>query len=65
MSKGKKVKNPQTGMTIELPGKQLGTVTVIATAGDTPETEYSIVTYNGDTPIDGEKLSNYYIIQNL
>ncbi|MDE5986273.1 MAG: CsgG/HfaB family protein [Prevotella sp.] len=65
MGKGKKVKNPQTGMTIELPGKQLGTVTVIATAGDTPETEYSIVTYNGDTPIDGEKLSDYYIIQNL
>ena len=41
--KGKQVKNPQTGMLIELPGKQVGTVTVTATAGDTPETEYSSV----------------------
>ncbi|MCM1079392.1 MAG: penicillin-binding protein activator LpoB [Bacteroidales bacterium] len=64
MTKGKKVKNPQTGITIELPGKQLGTVTVTDTAGDTPETEYSVVIYNGSTPIDAENLSNYYIIQN-
>lgn len=47
MSKGKKVKNPQTGIEIELPGKKLGTVTVVSSGGDTPETEYSIVTYTG------------------
>ena len=40
MSKGKKVKNPQTGIEIELPGKKLGTVTVVSSGGDTPETEY-------------------------
>lgn len=59
-TKGKKVKNPQTGAMIELPGKQLGTVTVVSTDGDTPETEYSIVTYSGDG-IDANNLSTYII----
>ena len=61
-TKGKKVKNPQTGVMIELPGKQIGTVTVSATSGDTPETEFSFVTFTGDgTTIDAEKLTEYYI----
>ena len=60
-TRGKKVKNPQSGMMIELPGKQVGTVTVTATGGDTPETEYSFVEYNGTTPIDASKLNTYYI----
>ncbi len=59
-TKGKKVKNPQTGVMIELPGKQIGTVTVTMTAGDTPETEFSAVDYQGDA-IDDAKLENYYI----
>ena len=58
--KGKKVKNPQTGVMIELPGKQIGTVTVEATAGETPETEFSIVNYQGET-INTGKLTDYYI----
>ena len=60
-TRGKKVKNPQSGMMIELPGKQVGTVTVTGTGGDTPETEYSFVEYNGTTPIDASKLNTYYI----
>ena len=60
-TKGKKVKNPQSGVMIELPGKQIGTVTVSATGGDTPETEYSFVEYNGSTAIDAAKLNTYYI----
>lgn len=61
-TKGKKVKNPQTGVMIELPGKTLGTVTVTDTAGDTPETEYSFVTFAGNgSNIDAEKLTDYYI----
>ena len=60
-TKGKQVKNPQTGVMIELPGKQIGTVTVTATGGDTPETEYSFVTYAGDTAIDAAKLLDYII----
>ena len=61
-TKGKKVKNPQTGIMIELPGKQIGTVTVTETSGDTPEAEYSYVTFNGSgTSVDGSKLNNYII----
>lgn len=61
-TKGKKVKNPQTGVMIELPGKRIGTVSVVASAGDTPETEFSMINYNQEVaPIDGNHLDNYYI----
>ena len=61
-TKGKKVKNPQTGMMIELPGKQIGTVTVSATSGDTPETEFSYVSFTSSgASVDGDKLTDYYI----
>lgn len=60
-TKGKKVKNPQTGVMIELPGKQIGTVTVSQTSGDTPEMEYSFVTFSGESAIDANKLMDYYI----
>lgn len=39
---GKKVKNPQTGMYIILPGKPIGNIEVITTLGDTPQSEVSI-----------------------
>lgn len=58
--RGKVVKNPQTGMDIELPGKKIGTVTIITTLGDTPETEISMCSYEGDS-IDVENLTKYYI----
>lgn len=58
--KGKMVTNPQTGIKIELPGKKIGTVTVLQTLGDTPETEISLCSYEGEA-IDSNKLSNYYI----
>ncbi len=60
-TRGKKVKNPQTGVVIELPGKKIGTVTVVSTAGDTPETEYSFVEVKSDVEIDANNLSNYII----
>jgi len=61
-TKGKKVKNPQTGVMIELPGKTIGTVSVAETAGDTPETEFSFVTFTGDgVDIDATNLNEYYI----
>ena len=59
--KGKSVKNPQTGMMIELPGTKLGKITLIQTTGDTPETEISICTYEGEA-IDAAHLENYYIL---
>ena len=58
--KGKRVKNPQTGLSIELPGKVVGRVVVEATLGDTPESELSVVSYEGE-PIQTEDLSNYFI----
>lgn len=60
-SKGKSVKNPQTGLMIELPGKEIGTVTILASGGDTAETEYSFVEVSSNTDIDVNKLTEYFI----
>lgn len=59
-AKGKRVKNPQTGAMIELPGKKVGAIEVQMTLGDTPMTEFSIVNIV-EGAIDGSKLSDYYI----
>lgn len=60
--KGKMVTNPQTGIKIELPGTKVGTVTVLTTMGDTPESEISFCSYEGDA-IDAENLSQYYLME--
>ena len=59
-TKGKSVKNPQTGILVELPGKQVGKVEILMTGGDTPETEYSFVSLI-EGEIDVAKLDNYII----
>lgn len=60
VEKGNKVKNPQTGMLIELPGKTVGKIKIDYTGGDTPQNEFSMVSFiNGD--IDKTNLNNYYI----
>ena len=59
--RGKIVKNPQTGMNIELPGTKVGEVTVLSSFGDTPESELSFCSYEGQD-IDASNLSNYYIM---
>ena len=61
MTKGKQVKNPQTGIMITLPGKKVGTATVIMTGGDTPETEYSFVEVTTSEDINATNMSNYII----
>jgi hypothetical protein len=58
--KGKSVINPQTGIKIELPGEKVGKVTILSFYGDTPETEISICSYDGQS-IDASNLTNYYI----
>ncbi len=58
--KGKVVKNPQTGLDIELPGTRIGAVTVLQSVGDTPESEISFCSYEGEG-IDASTLANYYI----
>ena len=62
-TKGKKVKNPQTGIMIDLPGKQVGSATVVSTGGDTPETEYSFVTLSTSESINDTTMGNYIIAQ--
>lgn len=60
--KGKVVTNPQTGMKVELPGTKLGTLTVVTSLGDTPETEISFCTYEGGE-LQADELFNYYILE--
>ena len=62
-TKGKKVKNPQTGIMIDLPGKQVGSATVVSTGGDTPETEYSFITLSTSESINDTTMGNYIIEQ--
>ena len=60
IKKGKKVKNPQTGMQIELPGQHKGKVQITFTGGETVENEFSIVKFI-EGSIDDKNLNNYYI----
>ena len=60
--KGKIVTNPQTGMKIELPGQRIGTLKVVSCIGDTPETEISFCTYDGEA-VDTNDLLNYYLME--
>ena len=57
--RGKKVKNPQTGMMIELPGTVIGDVTVVMSGGEDPVNEWSMVTLNGK--VDKNNLGAYII----
>lgn len=59
--KGKVVKNPQTGVDIELPGTLTGKVTVVSMTGNTPETEISFCSYEGE-PVKEDQLTDYYIL---
>lgn len=58
--RGKQVTNPQTGIQFELPGKVIGQVKVEAVQGNTPETEFSLVSVT-EGEIDPTQLNNYYI----
>lgn len=58
--RGKQIQNPQSGMMVELPGKEIGLVTIQMSMGDMPENEISFCTYEGEA-IDMANLMNYYI----
>jgi len=47
--KGKQVKNPQTNMMITLPGKKVASIDIIATMGDTPQSEVSLAEIKSGT----------------
>ena len=59
--KGKVVKNPQSGVDVELPGKKIGTVTVQMSVGNTPETEISFCKYDGEKLDEDNLVTKYYI----
>ena len=60
VEKGKMVKNPQTGVNMELPGKQVGKIIITFSGGETPESEFSLVEFI-EGQIDTGNLLNYYI----
>ena len=62
VERGRSVKNPQTGLTIELPGKPVGKITIVQTLGNTSQDEISLATLTEGT-ISEEKLSSYYITE--
>jgi curli biogenesis system outer membrane secretion channel CsgG len=62
MSKGKTTKNPQTGISIELPGKDIGRVKVTTLGGETVDAEYAIVSFI-EGKIDTNALGNYYLTE--
>ncbi len=60
--KGKSIKNPQTGMNIELPGKIIGKAKIISTGGTDPQSEYSVVEIiEGADKIEKNNLNKYLI----
>ena len=58
--RGKQVKHPQTGMMIELPGKKVASLSVLAVGGTTVTDEYAIVDLT-EGSVDAGNLSNYVI----
>lgn len=60
--RGKRVRNPQTGVEFDLPGKRIATVRIEMTAGDTPETEFSLVSILDGEVKEGE-IGSYYVEQ--
>lgn len=60
IERGKSVKNPQTGMMMELPGKPVGKIKIDFTGGEDPQNQFSMVSFT-EGSIDEQNLSNYYI----
>ena len=59
---GKEVKNPQTGATVTLPGKQVATVEVVTSFGEDEFNEISLVSVASGTI--SKSLENYYLSDN-
>ncbi len=62
--KGRSVKNPQTGMLIELPGKVVARIKVTFSDGSSPENEFSIIEFL-EGSINPEQLENYFIEEEI
>lgn len=67
IKEGKKVKNPQTNMMITLPGKPIGKIIALSSAGDNPESEVTfckIIDGNLSSNIESNDFSHLYIQEN-
>ena len=62
VERGKQVKNPQTGLLVELPGKTVGEIRIDQTLGSTVADEISMATLT-DGELDNETLEKYYITE--
>lgn len=62
VEKGKRVKNPQTGLMIELPGKNAGKIRITQTLGNNITDELSMATLI-EGELNNEQLDNYYITE--
>ncbi|WP_372775597.1 CsgG/HfaB family protein [Mangrovibacterium sp.] len=62
VQKGKMVKNPQTGLNIELPGKVVASIKIDATMGTMPQDEISMASLT-DGQVDLSALDQYYIVE--
>lgn len=60
IEKGKSIKNPQTGMMMELPGKSVGKIKIDFTGGENSQSEFSMVSFS-EGIIDKQNLGNYYV----
>jgi curli biogenesis system outer membrane secretion channel CsgG len=58
--KGKSVKNPQTGIQMELPGKVAGKIKITLTGGESVDNEFSTAEFV-EGEIDETQLTKYYI----
>ena len=60
VSKGKTIKNPQTGMLMELPGKMVGKIKIDFCGGEDALNEFSMVTFT-EGGIEKTDLTKYFI----
>lgn len=60
--RGNKVENPQTGLLIELPGKEIGKIRIDKTVGNSPIDELSLATLI-EGSVDDTNLERYYIAE--
>lgn len=60
IEKGKSIKNPQTGLMIDLPGKKVATIKVNFVGGDTQQNEFSMVDIT-EGAFAKDALDKYYI----
>jgi curli biogenesis system outer membrane secretion channel CsgG len=60
VARGKEVKNPQTGLMMELPGESVGKVRVVSLGGNSEANQFSVVTFVQGS-LDGKHVENLIV----